>query len=368
MSFFEVLDEGWIARRRPEEAGRIGGPSCVVIQHDTLLSTYITQSAMGINDFCPHLAKSRDGGIRWQDCGPIWPQLADDWSILVTISRGPSGELFLFGSRCRIDHTDETFWCEATQGLKENELVWSRSHDDGATWTDPAPIPMPFSAAAEAPLPMCISQSGRWICCYSPYNTFDPSVTVDRSQAVVLVSDDEGQTWQHDRLLSYRESQSGNAAVSVTELSSGRFLAAGWHLHLAEEQDFPNGFAMSNDGLHWEPTRSTGIMGQSVGLAPLPDGRVLMYYTQRKHGPVGIGMAVAHPQAETFGLEQTEIVWHAERATEHNSSGDHAEWTDFAFGMTVVTRLDTKTVLLSFWLHQPDGRGVRYVRFRIKGG
>jgi len=365
MAVFEIINEGWISRRRLEEGGRTGAPNCVLTSGGALICTYIIQSAMGSNDFVPHLARSHDGGVTWQQYGPIWPDLAAAWSILVTGSRAPNGDLYLFGSRCPIDVPEETFWCEETQGLKQNELVWSRSSDDGATWTEPAVIPMPVAGAAEAPAPMCVSRNGRWLCCYSPYNTFDSSLTVDRSKAVILVSDDEGQTWQHGHMLSYHEPETGSAVAAVTELSDGRFLGAGWHLHLADKQDYPNGFALSNDGWHWEPTGSTGVMGQSVGLAPLPDGRVLMSFTQRKHAEIGIGIAVASPESGDFGLQHKEIVWAAERAMEHNSSGDHGDWLDFAFGMPALTLLDADTVLMGFWLHQADGRGARYVRLRM---
>ena len=364
MSIFETINEGWIARRRPGENGRIGGPSCAVTGSGMLISSYITQSAMGRNDFVPHLARSQDGGVSWQDNGPIWPHLAETWSILVTVSRAPNDDLYLFGSRCRIDGPAETFWCETTQGLKENELIWSQSCDDGETWTEPAVIPMPVAGSAEAPSPMCVSRDNRWLCCYSPYHTFDATLQVDRSKAIVLVSDDRGQTWQHRHMLSYVKPETGTAVAAITQLADGRFLGAGWHLHLSDQEDYPNGFALSNDGWHWGPTHSTGIMGQAVGLAALPDGRVFMSYTQRKHGAVGIGIAIARPEPNDFGLEHNEIVWHAEQAQRHNSHGDHSEWLDFAFGMPVPTLLNADTLQLSFWLHQADGRGVRYLRLR----
>ena len=364
MARFETIASGWIARRTPQEEGRIGGPSCVAMCDGTLISTYITQSAMGVNDFVPHLVRSQDHGGTWQDAAPIWPHLADDWSILVTISRDIHGHLYLFGSRCSIDTPGESFWCDTTQGLKQNELVWSRSEDGGAAWSEPATIPMPVPGAAEAPSPMCVSRSGRWLACYSPYHTFDSALEVDRSQAVILFSDDRGSSWQHTAMLRYHEPDTGCAVAAVTELSEGGFLGASWHLHLADKQPYPNGFAVSDDGGRWQTTSSTGIMGQSVGLAPLTDGRVLMSYTQRKPGPAGFGLAIARPRDGDFGLEDHEMVWHADTVA-GCGSGDHSQWTDFAFGMPMLTPLDHDEVLLTFWLQHVEGRGLRYLRLKM---
>src|SRR5205823_10004983 len=134
-------------------------------------------------------------GQTWTEQGPIWPHLTGRWATFVSLSRDSEGCLFLFGSRTVIDQPGETFWCDATQGLKQNELIWARSTDHGRTWTDPAVIPMTIPGAAEAAGPMCLTRRGRWLAPYSPYNTYDPGLSVDRPQVVVVRSDDRGRTW-----------------------------------------------------------------------------------------------------------------------------------------------------------------------------
>jgi hypothetical protein len=311
------------------------------------------------------LARSSDGGVTWLETGPLWPHLSERWSILVSVSRAPNGELFTFGTRCAIDRAGESFWCDRTQGLKQNDLVWSRSDDNGKTWQEPRVIPMPVPGAAEAPASLCISRTGRWLCCYSPYRTFDPSLSVDRSKAIVLVSDDKGQTWQHGNMLSFKEPETGAAVAGIIELANGGFLGVSWHLHLEDRQDYPNAYALSDDGLRWRPTRSTGIMGQSVGLAALPDGRALMTYNQRKYGEIGVWLVIAEPSDQDFGVQLDRIIWRASEATRGDSSGDHSQWTGFAFGMPDVTVLDSETLLIVLWVDQPKGCGVQYVRVRM---
>ena len=362
---FDALEEGWVVKRDASQGThRAGGARCAVTTTGQVICSFVTSSGMGHNDFVPMIAHPDAGGISWGDPTPLWPHLADNWSILAPVSRAPNGDLLAFGSRSRIDEPGESFWSDETQGLKENELIWSRSTDNGQTWPDPKVIPMPTAGAAEAPNPMCATTAGRWLACYSPYGTFDPSVKADRSIFVVVYSDDQGDTWRHTEMMRF-DAQAGTAMGAVTQSADGRLIGAGWHMHLHDEEDYPTPYALSDDGSNWASHRSTGIMGQSVSLTPLPKGGVLMPYNQRKHAEPGVWLALAEPTEADFGLKADQIVWRADAATKSNTSGDHSQWTDFSFGSPAVVLLDDDVLLLTFWVELPDARGVRYVRLKM---
>lgn len=326
----------------------------------------MVQSKLGINDFKPLLTRSKDGGRTWSEPVSMWPHREKTHSIFGAISRAPNGDLFYFGSSYAIDTPGETFWSDATQGLKQNDLIWSRSTDDGKKWSEPRVIPMPIPGAAEAPGAMVVTRKGRWICCYAPYNTFDPKVVVDRNQIVALFSDDQGKTWKHNSMIRFPEKHQTGAEAWVMELADGRLVGTTWHMDQKTGQDHPNAYAVSNDGGNtWSPTRSTGIMGQSTGLGALPDGRALFIYNQRKHGEVGVWLAVAKPTERDFGVECNEIVWRAQTKTQSGTSGKHNEWQDFSFGEPSVTLLPDKTLLVTLWCVQPSGQGIRYVKLKM---
>jgi hypothetical protein len=303
----------------------------------------------------------------WSEGQRLWPHLTQRFSIFGSVSRGPDGDLLYFGTRYPIDMPGETFWSEATQGLKDNELFWSRSKDGGRTWSEPRIIPMPIPGAAEAPGALTQLRSGRMICCYAPYNTFDPHLVVDRNQIVALHSDDQGQTWRHNSMIRFESKHSTGAEAWVIELADGRLLGTAWHLNQQDKSDHPNAYALSLDsGDTWQPTRSTGIMGQSTSLAALPDGRALMVYNQRRHGEPGVWMAVVRPTENGFGIESNEIVWRAETRTQTGTSGEHSEWTDFSFGEPCVALLPDKTFLLVLWCVQPEGQGIRFAKLMFR--
>lgn len=365
MILFDTLQEGWVVKRDASQGTcRAGGARCVVTDTREVICGFVASSGMGRNDFLPMLTRSNDGGLNWSEPKPMWPHLADDWSILAPVSRAPNGDFLAFGSRCRRDELGESFWSDETQGLKENELIWSRSTDNGRSWPDPQVIPMPTAGAAEAPNPMCATTSGRWLACYSPYGTFDPAVKADRSIFVVVYSDDQGKSWRNTEMMRFG-AQSGTAMGAVTQLADGKLFGAGWHMHLHDKEDYPTPYALSEDGSVWASHRSTGIMGQSISLTALPDGGVLMPYNQRKHAEPGVWLAMAEPTDTDFGLRTNQIAWRAESATRSRTSGDHSQWTDFSFGSPAVVFPEDDMLLLTFWVDLPEARGVRYVRLKM---
>lgn len=364
---FSVLGNGWITRQDPQAGGNLAaGSRLAVLPNGTVLCSCMLTSALGTNDFVPVLMRSEDDGRTWSEPRPIWPHLRENWSIFANISSDARGRVFLFGSRTKIEVPGEPFWSDATAGLKQNELCWSVSEDGGQTFCDPQPIPMPIPGSAEAPGAMRVLSSGRWIGLYSPYNTFDPHLVVDRSQTVVVYSDDAGAHWRHGCMLRYTEPDAGSAEAWLVEIPGGRLLGAGWHLDFAAKAEYPNAFALSFDGgTSWTHTTSTGILGQSTALGVLPDGRALFIYNQRKHGEIGVWLAVVAPTETDFGIILNAPIWKAPTSTQSQTSGEHAEWTDFSFGEPAIAVLRDGTLLAALWCIQPDGRGIRSVHLRI---
>ena len=364
---FEQLSESIVSNRPPgTDTASASGSRCVVTRGGEVLCSFMVQAAKGKNDFKPMLARSADGGMSWTEQGFIWPHLVGSLAIFGSISRAPDGELFFFGSQTHIDRPGEPNWSDATQGLKANELIWARCDDDGRTWSEPCIIPMPIPGAAEAPGAMCIARNGDWHACYAPYNTFDPNLVVDRSQVVHLRSTDRGRSWRHTSMMRFADDYSTGAEAWVVELADGRLLGTCWNMNQQDGSDFPNAYALSLDGgATWTPTRSTGIRGQSTALAPLPDGRALFTYNQRKHGEVGVWLAVARPTEEDFGVEANEVVWRAMKCPQDSASAAHSAWTGFSFGEPSVTCLPDGVLLVALWCDQADGRGIRSGRLRL---
>ncbi|MSU46517.1 MAG: exo-alpha-sialidase [Lacunisphaera sp.] len=363
---YQIITEGFVSQQTPGTPNSVAaGSRCVEARNGDLICTFEAQTAMGGNDFKPMVSRSKDGGLSWSEARLLWPEIQVRYSIFGSISASPTGDLFFYGTRTPIDHPGEQAWSEATNGLKQNELVWTRSSDHGVTWAPFSVIPMPIPGSAEAPGAMCITRRGDMVCCYAPYNTFDPNLAVAHNQVIGLASRDQGKTWSHSAMLSFAEADAQGAESWVIELSDGRLLGTGWHIQGDNPQT--NKYAISSDaGATWSPTLSTGILGQSTALAPLPDGRALFVYNQRKHGDIGVWLALASPSETSFGVAINQRVWAAEIASRGSATADFKDWTSFAFGEPSVTPLADRTILITLWARQPSGHGIRYVKLRIQ--
>lgn len=365
---WETLAEGFVLQTSPVARGTdiAVGPRLAVLTSGEIVCSFMLTAKTATNDFVPVLCRSHDNGTTWSDPQPVWPRLQSGWSIFAALSRDRySADLYLFGTRTTIDIPGESIWSSATQGLKANELIWAVSRDNGRSWTDPKGIPMPIPGSAEAPGPMCVTQSGRWLACFSPCNTFDPNLQVDRSQVVAMFSDDQGRSWRHASMLRFANPATSAAEAWLIELADGRLLGTSWVIP-DDGSDSPNFFAVSHDGgSTWSKSTSTGILGQTTALTALPDGEAIFLYNQRKHGDPGVRAAIVRPMDSDFGVQFDDYVWKAETRTQSASSGDLSEWSDFSFGEPSMARLDDGSFLAVVWCVQPPGTGIRCVRLRL---
>ena len=342
-------------------------PRCVLAGGDNLICSFALTPALGINGCVPVVVRSSDDGKSWSKPEGLWPALQEEFSIYTSISAGPDGRLFLFGTQTPIDSAGESFWCDKTQSMKQNELVWSVSCDGGYTWSDPSVIRMTMSGSAEAPGAMCVSHNGTWLASYSPYDSFGPAVKAQSNQVIAMRSTDEGQSWHKSVMLSFEQADSGGAEAWVIELADGRLLATSWHADRSGQgKHFPNAYSLStNEGQSWLPTRSTGIFANTTVLAAMSDGRALFGYVKRDKDLSGIGLAVVSPSESDFGIETDEMVFRAGRASQSGQEAEFEDWQDFCFGEPSITIMPDKTVLVTYWCIEPDFQGIRYIRLGL---
>jgi len=365
---WETLEQGFICQKASGARGTeiAVGPRLAVLPSGEIVCSFMLTAKTATNDFVPVLCRSHDGGCNWSEPAVVWPQLSPSWSIFSAISLDRySHRLYLYGTRCKIDAPGEPNWSTVTQGLKANKLIWAVSEDGGRSWSEPNLIPMPVPGSAEAPGPLCVTKSGRWVACYAPGNTFDPLLKVDRQQIVALLSDDQGRSWRHNSMLSFPQ-PAGGAEAWVIELANGCLLGTSWVIP-DDGHDSENAFALSADGgTTWSKTNFTGTLGQTTALCALPDNRAIFLYNQRKHGDPGVRAALVNPTGESFGIEFDDYIWKAETRTQSMTSGDLNEWSDFSFGEPGMALLPDGTLLAAIWCIQPSGSGIRYVKLRLR--
>ena len=344
-------------------------PRCAVLPHGEIVCSFMRQSAFGINDFKPQIVFSTDGGRTWTEPRVIWPHLVDRLSCIGQISAIPgTNSLLFYGVAFPVDTPGEIYWREDILGLKQNSLAWARSDDGGRTWNEPRLLEIPHPGSGEAQGPILVTREGPWLACYAPYRNWDTTAEFELNCLMQLRSDDEGKSWTFSRLMTFAEPESGAAEAWLAQCGDA-LVASCWHTNLAKDAsgDFSNKVAVSQDGGRtWSGPMDTAIQGQSTALLALDAQRVALVYNQRKSGEPGIRAAVLEPHRGGVKITGDEILWAAKTATRSNSSGDHASWTDFAFGEPALIRLDAARFLLVFW--EKGGPGHNGISFRLFEG
>ncbi len=355
-----IISEGFVFKSGQSDLAA-AGPRTALLQDGSLICTFMTNTKVGSNDFVPNVAYSADGE-NWTESRPIWPQWIGKKSSFVSIRPMTDGRLSLAGKWFDISYPGEMFWSDEAAGMKENELIWCFT-TDGKTFPEPTVMKLPYYASAEQPGGMLVKKNGEMMMIYAPYPTIEKREKTLTNQLVMIRSADGGASFT-PQILGKVDDESVKFAESwITELGNGTLIAGTW---LLDDKDSPDVFFISTDGgQSFKGPMPMGFLGQTTALTPYGDAQLLIAYNQRKHGTVGVWFAIAQPDERNFNLSLNLPVWEAKRATRSNTSGDFSEWTDYSFGEPQVTVMPDGTFLLVFWCDQPDGKGIRYVKFQL---
>lgn len=364
-TFFETA-RGHVYRS-PEGRSEVAlNPRSAVFSDGEVACSFMLQSGFGMNDFKAMLAFSQDSGSSWSEPILLWRHLLDRFSFVGQISSIPGTDsLLFFGTRIPIDVPGELYWHDGFKGIKQNELIWARSDDRGQTWADPQGIGMPRVGSAEAQGPILVMRNGVWVACYAPYRTWNPDLKVELNCLMQLRSENEGESWEFSRVMTFIEPQSGAAEAWIAELTDEVLISTCWHTNLSDQgEDFTNKYALSPDGgRSWSGPHDTSIQGQSTALLALNSREVLMVYNQRKRGEPGIRAAKWIVDESGATLVCDDYLWKSEIGTRNRSSGNHADWTDFAFGEPALARVNEDRLLLVFW--EKGESGASSISFRL---
>lgn len=361
----QVLHARDISKDRPIAIG----PRLVRLSENQLACTFMLQQALGKNDFMPVICHSDDLGQLWSSPQLLWKDHTWRDSIFGAVSprRDAQGRLIFYGLTCHVDQQGESNWHGENHGLKQNELFFATSSDDGNKWSRPQPIAKPTPGSVEAPGPVCVMTCGRWIASYSVYNTFDRHLKTPHHQLWAVYSDDEGKSWQSSCMMSHQP-QDNTAESWVIQLSDGRLLGSCWHSRQEDGKDYPTPMVLSDDRGHsWSPPQTVGIQGQSIALAAMPDGGALMVYNQRRQQPSGVRLAMLQPDENgRINLVHDQLIWQATSAGQKNA-GDQSlsNWQDFAFGEPSILMLDDHHAMVVLWCAQPEFHGIIQVNLSL---
>jgi len=343
-------------------------PWVVAMDNGELLAAIQLGEAFEATNTRTYLTRSRDLGETWQLEGQIYPGTPDRLTTdMCRLTAFPDGEVIATMSRAdRSEHPDEGLSNPENLGMVPIEFLVLRSPDYGHTWSEPELVDPPMAGSSfELCAPITPLRDGRWLWPTSTWRGWDGELP-NGLRMVAFVSYDRGQTWPEyldvmhhpERPIIYWESK-------ILELPDGRLLAAAWAYDEAAAADDPNQYTLSADGGQtWLPTRSTGLLGQTLTPFLLPDGRILCVY--RRMDKTGLWANVSRLEGDEWINESCEPLWGAGAADLTETSESMVpNFHVLRFGAPCITGLPDGTILVSFWCYEECVGLVRWFKLNV---
>lgn len=343
-------------------------PSVLRLDNGELLASFCIGQAFEAEDLHSCIARSADNGETWTYEGRLYPGTPDRvTSDVCRLSRGEGGEVVAFVARHDRSRTGNGLANPDNMGFVETELLLFRSRDGGRTWTGPATIePALTGPSFEMTSSIVPLRDGSWLLPTSTWRGWD-GYEPNGMKAVALQTFDQGATWpsyldvmvdpQH-RLI-YWESK-------IIELQDGRLLAGAWVYNEPEARDLPNHYAVTGFAdRQFSPPRSTGLLGQTLNMAQLDDGRILTVY--RRMDESGLWANVSRLDGNEWINEQRAPLWGSRLSGLTKTDSDMTNnFAELKFGAPTICRLADGCWFIAFWAVESGVSSIRWLKLAIE--
>ncbi len=275
---------------------------------------------------------------------------------------------------CWVDHSDPPlpFFNEETQGLLDSRIFFSKSEDNGITWSEPELMSTsPFNVPTPITGPVLCLANGNLVCQFE-LNKHYYDTSVWRHSSVLMFSKDKGKSWPEYVITSNDPKNrifywDQRPAV----LRDGRILDLFWtydnqtalylNIHARESID---------NGRTWSAMWDIGVPGQPAPPVSLQDGRIAMVYVDRTNLPI-IKVRTSSDGGRTWSEETETVIYQPEvesQTWKKKSMQDAwAEMGKFSVGLPTTALLQGDDILLLYYAGpETDYTNVRWVRIRAE--
>jgi sialidase-1 len=343
-------------------------PSIVVMDNGEMLATYAIGEAFEAANSDTYVSRSADMGETWTE--PV-RLLKKDPKTLVSnyarIATVPGGAVVANIVRShREDHPEEGLANPENIGFVPTDLLVTTSTDFGKTWTEPWKIKPPLIGPSFEMCSQIVPLSdGRWLWPTSTWRGWD-GYSPNGMKMVALVSKDKGKTWPEYMNVMDRNSEKIIFWESkIVELSKDVLLAVAWAYDEVNGKDLPNQYTVSRDGgKTWAIPASTEILGETMAITLLPDGKILAVY--RRMDVPGLWIKIVRMEGHKWVNEKDIPLWGAqEKSLTEKSKNMVQDFNELRFGAPSVIVLPDKTVYIAFWCYEKSVSNIRWFKLNV---
>ncbi len=369
MSAIEILDTGLIYRNPKPHVRAIQAlfPSVVHINNGEVLAAVALAEAFEAVNMHTYLCRSQDEGESWELAGQLYESkpLTSDAARITAL---PDGQLVaLVCEHDRSEHPSEGLTNPDNLGFVPTRFLLLRSTDNGQAWSEPQIVDPPLVGPSfELCSPIVPLTDGRWLLPTSTWRGWDGSQP-NGMKMVAFVSYDQGASWPE--YVDVMKDPAGNIIYwesKIIELPDGTLLTGAWAYDEKAGEDMPNQYVVSADGgATWSQPQSTGLIGQTMSLLALEDGRILTVY--RRMDEPGLWANLSHLRNDQWINESCAPLWgaRAEGLTESTDNMAH-NFNVLRFGAPCIAKLPNEMIFVAFWCYEECVSNIRWFKLKIK--
>lgn len=318
---------------------------------------------------------SDNKGKSW--CKPfnpfIPPLINDKPGLFRSAYLTPLGKQKILATLCWVDHSDTSlpFFNEETEGLLDTRIFFSKSENEGITWSEPELMDTsPFNVPTPITGPVLLLPNDE-LACQFELNKRYYDTSVWHHSSVLMFSKDGGRTWPEyvitsndlENRIFYWDQRPGI-------LRDKKILDLFWtydnqtfryrNIHARESLD---------NGRTWSAMWDTGVPGQPSPPVSLHNGRIAMVYVDRTDSPT-IKVRTSSDGGRTWA-EETETIIHqieikSQTRKKKTMQDAWAEMGKFSMGLPATALLQNGDVLVVYYTGPDiDHTNIEWVRIRI---
>lgn len=343
-------------------------PSVVVSDDGGMLASFAIGEAFEAADSDVYISRSKDLGESWSAPARLIKhkdnELCSRYARIAHVADGTVVANIVRSHRG--GHPEEGLANPENIGFVPTDLMIAWSKDFGDTWSDPVIIETPLIGPAfEMCSPIVELTDGRWLWPTSTWRGWD-GYCPNGMKMVALISHDQGKTWPD--YMDVMDRSSDNIIFwesKIIELSTGMLLAVAWAYSERDGANMPNQYAVSRDGGRtWTPPASTRIMGETMAIAELRDGRIVSVY--RRMDKAGLWMSLVHMDGDQWVNDKEIALWGVnETRLTDKSDNMVTDFNELKFGAPCIINLPDETIFVAFWCYEKMVSNIRWFKVRL---
>ncbi len=344
-------------------------PSIVVLNNGDMLASIVIGEAFEAINSNIYITRSKDKGETWDTPAllvksnqekfiSLYGRIASihDESIIVNILK-----------MYRESFLEEGLTNPKNMGFVPTDLMLINSKNLGYDWSNLKLVkPSLIGPAFEMCSPLIPLKDGRLLwptSTWRGWNGYSPN----GMKMIALISYDNGKTWpEHTDIINSYKKGIIFWEGKVIELIDGSLLAVAWAFDEKNNINLPNQFAIShNGGKTWSSPTSTNILGETMSVLSLTNGKILAVY--RRMDKPGLWLSLVSLRHNKWINEKSIPLWGNIMHNLTNRTDSMVEnFNKLRFGAPCINLINDTTVYIAFWCYEDMVSNIRWFKLNIE--